>query len=190
MTNDIASELAKLHELTGSDFSRQIELIALRRDFHPIDNYPNIYTTGGEKSDDYDNLLKAAKKAVEYGYRVFVLPNPKGIRTADFILERKGVYKMYDLKTVTGGSSVNNRLVDSIGQSNRVLLNMATNYNVRQLGKDIRHYFEFNPYAIEVMIFKGHRQIVVKRQYAMSTDFVKVFMMRYNNRKAAKKRLS
>jgi len=100
------------------------------------------------------------------------------------------MYKMYDLKTVTGGSSVNNRLVDSIGQSNRVLLNMATNYNARQLGKDIRHYFEFNPYAIEVMIFKGHRQIVVKRQYAMSTDFVKVFMMRYNNRKAAKKRLS
>ena len=28
MTNDIASELAKLHELTGAEFSRQVERIA------------------------------------------------------------------------------------------------------------------------------------------------------------------
>ena len=37
--------------------------------------------------------------------------NPKGIRTADFIFERKGVYKMFDLKTITGRSSVDNRLI-------------------------------------------------------------------------------
>ena len=28
MINDIASELAKLHELTGAEFSRQVERIA------------------------------------------------------------------------------------------------------------------------------------------------------------------
>ena len=34
------------------------------------------------------------------------------------------------------------------------------------------------------MIFKGNRQIIIKRGYALSTDFVKVFMMRYNNKKS------
>lgn len=28
------------------------------------------------------NLLNAARKAVEHGYRVFILPNPKGFKKA------------------------------------------------------------------------------------------------------------
>ena len=34
------------------------------------------------------------------------------------------------------------------------------------------------------MIFKGGRQIIVKRNYALSADFVKIFMMRYKNKKS------
>ena len=34
------------------------------------------------------------------------------------------------------------------------------------------------------MIFKGGRQLIVKRQYALSQNFVKVFMMRYNKKKS------
>ena len=41
--------------------------------------------------EDGSVLMAAARKAVEHGYRVYILPNPKGIRTADFIFERKGV---------------------------------------------------------------------------------------------------
>ena len=40
MTNDIASELAKLHELTGAEFSRQVERIA---------NMQGLLTTQSEK---------------------------------------------------------------------------------------------------------------------------------------------
>ncbi len=69
----------------------------------------DIFSVGGENGEDYDNLMNAARKAVEHGYRVFLLPNPKGIRTADFIFERKGIYKMFDLKTITGKSSVSTR---------------------------------------------------------------------------------
>ena len=129
-------------------------------------------------------MLNAARKAVMHGYRVFVLPNPKGIRAADFIFERKGVYRIYDLKTISGTSSVSNRLKESIGQCNQVLLNMATNYNARQLGKDIRSYFETNPNGMEVMLFKGGRQIIVKRRYALTADFVKTFMMKYKQKKS------
>ena len=79
--NDITSELAKLHRLTGADYSRQVECIAKRKEFRPLATDKDIFTTGGEQSDDYDNLLLAARKAVEFGYRVYLLPNPTEIRT-------------------------------------------------------------------------------------------------------------
>ena len=85
------------------------------------------------------------------------LPNPKGIRTADFIFERKGVYKLYDLKTIMGRSSVSNRLLESIGQANRVLLNMAVDYNPIALARNVKSYFEKNPKAVEGKIHKIKR---------------------------------
>jgi len=67
--SDITEELAKLHQLTGAEFSRQVERIALRKEFHPLETDENILSVGGEKSDDYPNLLIAARKAVEFGYK-------------------------------------------------------------------------------------------------------------------------
>lgn len=123
--------------------------------------------------------MNAARKAVEHGYRVFLLPNPKGIRTADFIFERKGVYKMFDLKTITGKSSVSTRLMESIGQTNHVVLNMATDYEPRLLAKDIQAYFESNRDAREVLILKGLKFLSVSRRFVEGNDYVKMFMKRY-----------
>ena len=89
MTNDIASELALLHTLKGSAYVNQLKTIAGRKEFHPLEEDPSILTVGGEKSEDYPFLLNAARKAVEHGYQVYILPNPRGIRTADFIFVRK-----------------------------------------------------------------------------------------------------
>jgi hypothetical protein len=133
----------------------------------------------GEQSEDFDNLLNAARKAVEHGYRVYILPNPKGIRTADFIFERKGVYKMFDLKSIIGKSSVSNRLMESIGQTNHVLLNMMTDYNARLLAKDIQMYFEANKDAREVLIMKGNKFLSVSRRFVEGRSYIKMFMKRY-----------
>ena len=65
--SDIATELARLHELTGADYSRQVEHIARMNVFHPLPDAPNILTVGGEGGDDYDRLIAAARKAVEHG---------------------------------------------------------------------------------------------------------------------------
>ena len=67
-------------------------------------------------------LLDAARKAVAHGNKVYILPKPKVIRTADFIFENKGVYKMYDLKTIHGKASVINHLLESVGQTIHVLV--------------------------------------------------------------------
>ena len=175
----MADELQELHYLKGAHFINQLKLIIYYGEFHLVEGETNIYNAISENSDDFDNLINAARKAVEHGYRVYILPNPKGIRTADFIFERKGVYKMFDLKTITGMNSVGNRLKESIGQTNHVLLNITTAYNARLLAKDISHYFHKNPNALEVLVFRSNKSIQVKREAAIDKGFVKKFMFTY-----------
>ena len=174
--SDFTTELVKLHELSGAAFINQLKLIAARNEFHPLSDENNIYVVGGEQSADYGNLLNAARKAVEHGYKVFILPNPKGFRTADFIFERKGVYRQFDLKTIVGRNSVGNRLKESIGQTDRVLLNMCCDYNIRNLTNEIRRYYELSHSAQEVLLFAGNKEISVKRNVASSKGFLKMMM--------------
>ena len=177
--NDIASELAKLHYLTGAEFIVQLKSITTHQGFHPLVTDPDIFIMGGEQDADFENQLAAARKAVELGYTVYILPNPKGIRTADFIFVRKGVYKMYDLKTIQGKGSAGTQLMDSIGQSNRVLLHIISNYNARILASDIKSYFEANPRALEVLVFKGKKMIPVRRRLTFSPLFNRLFRELY-----------
>ena len=176
---DLNILLKDLHAAKGSGFIWTLKEIASHCEFKPLPGESNIFVVGGETAEDYDNLLNAARKAVDYGYRVFILPNPKGIRTADFIFERKGVYKMFDLKTIVGKSSVSNRLLESIGQSNHVFLNMSTDYDPRLLAKDVRTYFEVNKQAREVLIVKGKKFLSVSRQFVEGNDYFKMFIKRY-----------
>ena len=179
LTNDIAQELALLHELSGADFSRQVEKIAKRAEFYPLEKGCGIYVCGGEKQKDYENLVNAARKAVAHNYEVYILPNPNNIRTADFIFMRKGTYRLYDLKTIQGKNSALNRLVESIGQSNRILLNITTNYNPSSLARSIKRYFERNSNALEVLIFKAGKSISISRELSQSKGFYGIFMKKY-----------
>ncbi len=175
----MADELEDLHFLKGAQFINQLKQIIYYGEFHSVEGETNIFSAISEKNDDFDNLINAARKAVEHGYSVYILPNPKGIRTADFIFERKGVYKMFDLKTITGKNSVENRLSESVGQTNRVLLHMTADYNPGTLARSIKRYFELNPYAREVLVYKGKKQISVTRKSLEDTNFFRTFIRRY-----------
>ena len=48
--NDFTAELAKLHQLTGAEFSRQVERIALRKEFHPLETDENIFSVAVRKA--------------------------------------------------------------------------------------------------------------------------------------------
>ena len=153
--------LALLHELKGVDFIKQLRLITERREFRPLETDPQIYSVGGERSNDYESLINAARK---------------GIRTADYIFVRKGVLRLFDLKTITGKNSVGNRLLESLGQTDRVLLNLQTNYNVRHLTHEIKRYFEYSIEIQEVLIFFGTKEISIKRNIVSSRGFLKMMM--------------
>ena len=175
----MADELQELHYLKGAQFIKQLKLIIYSGEFHLVEGETNIYSSISEQSEDFNNLINAARKAVEHGYRVYILPNPRNCRTADFIFEKKGILGLYDLKTVYGKGSVGTQLLDSIGQTNRVLLNMLTDYNARLLASDIKTYFEANQDALEVLIFKGKKVLPINRIQVQSPDFNRVFRKRF-----------
>ena len=177
--SDIAAELDKLHMLKGADYSRQVERIARMGVFHPVEGETGIYSVGGEGGGDYGNLLNAARKAVAHGYEVYILPNPRGTKTPDFIFERKGTFRLYELKTISGRDSVSFQLYDSIGQSNRVLIHLMVNYKASLLALSVKHYFEQNKDALEVLIFKGRKVISVSRELSQSKQFYGLFMKKY-----------
>ena len=176
---ELSALLEDLLSTKGSSFVSLLKEITSHNEFKPLDGENDIFISGGEKAEDYANLLSAARKAVGYGYRVFILPNPKNIRTADFIFERKGVYRLYDLKTIQGKASAGTRMKKSIGQTNRVLLNISTDYNARLLASDIKTYFENNLNAVEVLIFKGKKVISVVRDHTLSPMYNRLFRRKY-----------
>ena len=173
---DIALELARLHILSGADFIRQLKMLTSLYIFKPVENEKDIFAAEGSHREDFPMLLDAARKAVVHGNKVYILPNPKGIRTADFIFERKGVYKMFDLKTIVGRNSVGNRLKESIGLTNSVLLNLKCSYGVRNITDEIKHHFEMSTNAVEVLIYFGNKEISIKRNIARSKGFLKMMM--------------
>ena len=179
ISNDIAHELLMLRSLTGIEFSHKLEQICQRKEFHPVKNEVGIYAAISEQDDDYDALISAARRAVAHGYKVFILPNPKGLRTADFIFVRKGIFRLYDLKTIQGKASVLNRLMESVGQSNHVLLNMNTDYQATALARSIKKYFERNASAVQVLIFRGNKVMSVTRKTLEDRNFVATFTKLY-----------
>ena len=56
---------------------------------------------------------------------------------------------------------------------------MATDYEPRQLAKDVQYYFESNKDAREVLILKGNKFLSVSRQFVEGRYYIKMFMKRY-----------
>ena len=86
---------------------------------------------------------------------------------------------MLDLKSITGKASVSNRLIESIGQTNHVILNLLTDYSPRLLAKDIQSYFEVNADAREVIIMKGNKILSISRRFVEGNYYFKMFMKRF-----------
>lgn len=76
LSRDISEELADLHDAKGANFVRLLKQIASHGEFRSMENEECIFSTGGERSEDFPNLLDAARKAVGLGYKVYILPNP------------------------------------------------------------------------------------------------------------------
>ena len=85
---------------------------------------------------------------------------------------------MYDLKTITGTGSIGTRLEESIGQTNRVFLNLATTYPTNRMATEIKQYFEANNEALEVLVAVGKKMVSVDRDQVLDRNFYKHFRKR------------
>lgn len=56
---------------------------------------------------------------------------------------------------------------------------MMADYNARLLASYIRTYFEANPEAVEVLIFKGKKTISVNRYQSQNSMFYRLFRKKY-----------
>ena len=173
---DIKELFDELPNLRGADYIKQLKIITNLKIYNKIET--GIMSAIGEGNKDYSNLVAGAKKAVRHGYNVFILPNPDGVRSADYIFVRKGVYKMYDLKTITGTGSVGTRLEESIGQTNRVFINLATTYPTNRMATEIKQYFEVNDEALEVLVAAGKKMVSIERYMISERNYYKEFRKR------------
>lgn len=174
---DIGESLVKLYDLNKEDFGKEVRRIASSKMFKRVEK--SIFSAIGQEDNDYDRLLTVARKASIKGYTSFILPNPSRGRTPDIILSRNGVFKVYDVKTIVGNNSVSSRLADSVGQTHRVILHITTDYNPREMAKEIKKFLNKNPNAVEVLVFRGNKQISVTPNM-LTHDFEKAFVSRYN----------
>ena len=55
-------------------------------------------------------------------------------------------------------------------------VSVQTDYSIRRLTQEIRHYFEISTDVQEVLIYSGNREVSVKRNIALSKGFLKMMM--------------
>lgn len=144
---------------------RKWEDIANDKNYKPIKGEKNIYAPEGRSTEkDFNDKLTTARIAVEHGYRVWIL-GKTGKRNPDYLFERGGIFHPYDLKRVQSINSLEQDLVKSQGQTNRVVIKMNRTGNPRIIIKSIRKYFEQVTEAQEVLIFQGKRPISIERNF-------------------------
>ena len=85
--NDIAVELAKLHELKGAEYSRQVEHIARMSDFHPVENEPDVFSTGSRGDAEICFSEKLRKKIQE---RIWEIKEWRLLSVSIFLIWNRG----------------------------------------------------------------------------------------------------
>lgn len=161
MEDGINTLIAGLQDLKGKAFWQRLVAITERFEFKEIEK--GVFSAANPGNPDFDRLLTVAHKARAFGYIVYILPNPRGVSSADFIFRNKNSYKLYELKTIYGKNSLGNRLHESVEQSDRVVLNLTNSYKIRRLADDITRHFKLSSNAREVLIFFRRQRITIMR---------------------------
>jgi len=92
------------------------------------------------------------------------------------LFERKGVYRVYDLKRVTSIKSLEQDLIKSEGQAPGALIKINRTGQARTIILAIKKYFEVVSTAKEVLIFQGKREVKICRSFFERKKYVERFI--------------
>lgn len=129
---------------------------------------------------EFSTNLSAAKKCASHGYDVYMLPNPNEGKTPDFILVKKDRYYAYELKTIYSAASIWERMSSALQQSDRILLDMVDTPSSRYITHQLKSFAMTNKKIVDIMIFKGNKELHVTPQMASSPSFIERFMRLWN----------
>ena len=152
-------------------FRENLLTIIEKGQYHKVQN--RIYSAIPNTADDYNNLLYVAKTLTKKHRKaeIYILPNPMGIKSMDIIIKNKNSISAYDVKTILGKNSVSNRLIESIEQSNRVILSIKNDYDARKLYKEVQRFFDNNTKAQQVIILIKNKEIVLNKEMMKESTF-------------------
>jgi hypothetical protein len=129
-----------------------------------------------ETSMEYVDNMNAAKTLNKFGYSVFMLPKLPNSKNPDFILKKGNNVYLYELKTIYGVSSLENRLEAGSMQADRIVLNIVGNVNSRYVADTIKDFYFRHKYIKEIIVLLGGKLIDVRYKYVIQKNFTKTFM--------------
>ena len=142
------------------------------------DQYDEILKTG-----ETPNNLQIAQKFMMNGYDVFLLSNPKGTKSADFIIRKKNILFYVEGKTSTGGSSLVHRFDNGAEQADRIAINFIGYPKASEIIEIINSTFYNQANVNELFLFKGKRLITVSRDFCNSKHFENAFYKLWTKQK-------
>lgn len=104
-----------------------------------------------------------AKKLIQNGYDVYLLPNVSGSKSADFIGIKGNKYYYFEGKTINGKSTIKQRLIEASTQSDRAILDIVGTNDINEISDSIKWFFENNDSVIEIIIFRRSKLILIEK---------------------------
>ena len=134
------------------------------------------FETIKDTDPEYNDNLNAAKSLNNIGYDVYMIPKLSGSKSPDFILAKDNKVYLYELKTIYGVSSLENRLKAGSLQADRMVLNMVGNIDSRYVADTIKDFYFRHKYIKEIKVLLGGKPIDVRYGQVQDKKFVDLFM--------------
>ncbi len=125
--------------------------------------------------------LALAKKFVAKGYDVYMLPNPKNTRSADYILRKDNKLYYTEGKFLTGKNSLDHKFYKE--QAERISIDVMSSISANYVSSIVKTSFEQYGNLKEVILFKGSRMITIDRRKTGNKKFEKFFVKIWNKNK-------
>lgn len=145
---------------------------------------PDKITTENTKNNkELMNNIAMAKKMANNGYDVYLLSNPHGVKSADFILSKNGKVYYVEGKLSTGKNSLGHNLNKGGSQAQRILIDLTGTDDTNYITARLFEGFQNNPSLKEVLLLKGGRLISITAIDARNKDFSTKFKKVWEKRK-------
>ena len=127
--------------------------------------------------------IAIAKKMVANGYNVYLLPNTRDEKSADFIFSKGGRLYYFEGKRMDGTSTLNHLIAKGVTQSDRIVVDVVGIDEMRYIRAEVKKGFERYSNLQQIILLKGKKVISITRQMANDKSFEEIFKKRWNQNK-------